>query len=130
MAKWTRNHRLAIGAAVLAIGVTLTVISWTYSFAEPTPAWMTSYHDIVERPEGNYNLIVFIVGPIMVLLGGFYVGEQIVLRRRFERLLDTPQKGEFSRRRRDLEDLSERLPEKFAARIQQKESEFQSKRPT
>lgn len=128
MAKWTKNHMLEIGAVVAAIGLLLTIVSFTYSFADTTPGWLKGYDGLVNRSEGNYNLILFIAGPIMLIIGGFYFGEQLVLRRRFERLLDTPRKSEFSTRRRDLEDLAKRLPDDFRARIDAKESEFTSRR--
>lgn len=129
MAKWTRNHILEIGALVLALGLTLTVISFVYSFVDPASrGWLDWYADLVERPEGNYNLILFILGPILLIAGGFYVGEQLVLRRRFERLLETPKKSEFASRRRDLEELARRLPEPYSGRIDAKEAEFKSKR--
>ena len=125
MAKWTKNHMLEIGAVVAAIGLVLTVISFTYQFTDPPrPGWIQWYGDLVERPEGNYNLIAFIAGPIMLIIGAFYFGEQLVLRRRFERMLDTPRKSEFASRRRDLEDLAKRLPDGFRKRIEAKESEL------
>jgi hypothetical protein len=89
---------------------------------------MTSYAKLVNRPEGDYNLILLIVGPITLIMGGFYFGEQLVLRRRFDKLLDTPKKSEFASRRKDLEDLSKRLPTTFGEKIEAKESEFKSKR--
>jgi hypothetical protein len=132
MAKWTRNHMLEIGGILLVLGVVLTVISFSDSFVEPTPAWLSPYHDLVHVTtgdyKGNYNLILFILGPILLLMGGFYFGEQLVLRRRFERLLDTPKKSEFASRRKDLEDLAKRLPSAYNERIDAKEAEFKSKR--
>lgn len=128
MARWTRNHILEIGGAVLVVGLVLTIVSFTYAFADARPAWLDSYASLVEREEGNYNLVLFIVGPVMLLVGVFYVGEQIVLRRRFERLLDTPKKSEFTSRRKELEDLARRLPSGFLAKIDEKEAEFKSKR--
>lgn len=128
MAKWTKNHTLEIGGAVGAIGLILTVISFTYAFADTTPGWLGWYGNLVQREEGNYNLFLFIAGPIMLLIGGFYFGEQIVLRRRFERLLDTPKKSDFVSRRKDLEDLAKRLPDAYRKRIQAKENEFVSRR--
>ena len=129
MAKWTRNHMLELGAVTLALGVILTFISFAYAFlsADKRP-WLDWYANLVQRPEGNYNLILFILGPILLLTGGFYLGEQVVLRRRFERLLDTPKRSEFSSRRRDLEELARRLPEPYMGRIEAKENEFKSKR--
>lgn len=129
MAKWTRNHILGISGVILAVGIILTIISFTYAYLSPRPAWLDSYAALVERSEGNYNLFLFILGPVLLLGGGFYVGEQIVLRRRFERLLDTPKKSEFASRRKDLEDLARRLPSTYNERIEAKEAEFRSKRP-
>lgn len=126
MAKWTKNHMLEIGGAVAVIGLILTIISFTYAYADARPSWLNGYNSIVNKPEGNYNLILFIAGPLMLLIGGFYFGEQIVLRRRFERMIDTPKKSEFVSRRRDLEDLAKRLPDGFGKRIKQKENEFTS----
>ena len=128
MAKWTKNHMLEIGAVVAALGLILTIISFTYIFSDTTPGWLSWYKGLVERPEGNYNVFLSIAGPIMLLIGGFYFGEQLVLRRRFERLLDTPRKSEFASRRKDLDDLARRLPDGFRKRIDAKESEFASRR--
>jgi hypothetical protein len=127
-AKWTRNHILEIGSIVLIVGLILTVISFTYKFVSPTPGSLSWYSDLVKRPEGDYNLFVFIVGPILLIMGIFYVGEQIVLRRRFEKMIDTPKKSEFASRRKDLEDLAKRLPSHFEDKIDAKEAEFKSKR--
>ena len=119
---------MEIGGAILAVGIVLTIVSFTYRFVTPTPGWLSGYAGLVQRPEGDYNLILLILGPILVIMGGFYVGEQVVLRRRFERLLDTPKRSEFTSRRRTLEDLARRLPDGFSSRIEEKESEFKSKR--
>lgn len=128
MAKWTKNHRMEIGAVLLVIGLVLTVISWSLNFADSTPSWLQSYKDVVDRDEGDYNLFVFIIGPIILIWGAWYIGEQFILRRRFETLIDTPKRSEFSSRRKDLEELARRLPEGFGERIRSKESEFASKR--
>lgn len=128
MAKWTKNHKMSIGAVLLAVGLALTIVSFTYAFADSTPAWLASYHELVHRPEGNYNLLLFIVGPILLITGGFYVGEQLVFRRRFERMMDTPKKSEFTSRRRELEDIAKRLPDDYRRRIKAKDDEFNSRR--
>ena len=127
---------LEIGGVVAVVGLILTIISFTDSFASPTPSWLTGYHSTVHQtgagslPQGDYNLILFLLGPILLLVGGFYFGEQLVLRRRFDKLLDTPKRSEFAGRRKDLDDLAKRLPSSFETRIEEKESEFKSKRAT
>lgn len=130
MAKWTQNHRMEIGAVLLVIGLALTVISWSLAFADTAPGWLQGYNDLV-RPAGggeDYNLIVSIVGPVLLIWGGWYIGEQIIMRRRFEGLIDTPKRSEFSARRRELEETARRLPDGYRKRIKDKENEFVSKR--
>jgi len=129
MAKWTKNHMMEIGAVVAGLGLVLTIIAFVYEFADTTPAWLSWYDSIVNRPsEGDYNLFVVILGPILLVMGGFYIGEQVMLRRRFDELLDTSKKSEFTARRRDLQDLARRLPDDFRGRIEAKENEFRAKR--
>ena len=128
MAKWTKNHRMEIGAVLLVIGLALTVISWSLSFADTTPGWLEGYEGVVDQGGADYNLIVFIVGPILLIWGAWYIGEQIIYRRRFEKLIDTPKRSEFTSRRRELEETARRLPAPFMQRIREKESEFVSKR--
>lgn len=124
MAKWTKNHMLEIGAVVAILGLILTALSWTHNFTDPKPGWLGWYSNLVTREEGDYNLFLFLAGPIMLIIGGFYLGEQIVLRRRFDRMIDTPKKSEFVGRRKDLEDLAKRLPDTYGKRIRDKETEF------
>lgn len=124
MAKWTKNHSLEMGLVLGIVGLILTIISFTYKFVQPNPSFLTSYANLVQRPEGDYNLILFIGGPILLIIGGFYFGEQLVLRRRFDRMIDTPKKSEFASRRRDLEDLAKRLPDAYNKKIKAKDAEF------
>lgn len=129
MARFTKNHMLELGAVLLVIGLVGTIISFTQNWADTTPGWLRQYAALMDRPgEGDYNLILLIVAPIVLIWGGFWVGEQVLLRRRFERLLDTPKRSEFASRRTDLDDIAKRLPDGYRARIKEKESEFVSKR--
>ena len=130
MARWTKNHMLELGLVLGVVGLIGTIIAFAYRFMKTTPSWLSWYGNIVARPEGDYNLILMIVAPILLIWGGFWIGEQLVLRRRFERMLDTPKRSEFTSRRSELEQLSRRLPDGYKQRIAAKESEFVSKRST
>lgn len=132
MARWTKNHMLELGAVLLLLGLVGSIIAFTYRFADATPSWLAWYGDIVLVASGDfagdYNLLTMIAGPILLIWGGFWVGEQVVLRRRFERLLDTPKRSEFAARRTEVEDMLKRLPDGYKARVKQKEGEFVSRR--
>lgn len=128
MARWTKNHMLELGAVLLLVGLIGTIIAFTDNYADSTPSWLQWYENLVTRPQGDFNLILLILAPILLIWGGFWVGEQLVLRRRFERLLDTPKKSEFVSRRQQMEEVTKRLPDGYRKRITEKESEFASKR--
>jgi hypothetical protein len=128
MARWTKNHMLELGAVLLLAGLVGTIISFTQNFADTTPSWLTWYRDLVVRPEGDFNLILLILAPILLIWGGFWVGEQLVMRRRFERLFDTPKKSEFVSRRSEMEEVAKRLPDAYRKRIAEKERELASRR--
>ncbi|MHB8604986.1 MAG: hypothetical protein ACYDCK_06980 [Thermoplasmatota archaeon] len=127
MARITKNHMLEISAAVLVIGIVLTFLSWAWKFGDG-PTWLTWYGNRVTVNGQDFNLYLVLLAPLVLLGGAFYFGEQIVLRRRFERLLDTPKKSEFLTNKKDLVELSRRLPDEFSDKIDMKESEFKSKR--
>lgn len=130
MARFTRNYMLEIGAVVLAVGVVFAFLSYVQQFA--SPGWLGWWADALETIPGadleGWNLVVMIVSTILTITGGFYFGEQLVLRRRFERLIETPKKSEFASHRKDLDDLARRLPQSYKGRINAKEAEFRSLR--
>lgn len=130
MARFTRNYMLEIGAVVLAVGLVFTFLSYVYRFASPD--WLGWWEDALAAVPGadaeGWNLLIMIIATIMLISGGFYFGEQLVLRRRFERLIDTPKKSEFVANRKDLDALARRLPTQYRARINAKEAEFRSLR--
>lgn len=128
MARWTKNHMLELGAVLLILGLAISIPAWVLRLADTTPGWLASYARFLDRPEGDWNLLMIIIGPILLIWGGFWVGEQLVLRRRFDRLLDTPKKSEFAARRSQLEETAKRLPDGYRKRISAKESEFAAKR--
>ncbi|HWG92121.1 MAG TPA: DUF3198 domain-containing protein [Candidatus Thermoplasmatota archaeon] len=123
MAKFTKNYTLEIGLGVAIVGLLLTVVSWIEKFA---PGTLGFYHRLVENTAdaGDWNLLLVIVGPLLLIGGAYYFGEQLFLRARFEKLLATSQRTAFTKNRRDLEELARRLPDRYASRISEKESQL------
>ena len=119
---------LEMGIVLGSVGLIGTIIAFTYKYAKATPGWLSQYRTLVARPEGDFNLFLMIAAPIILIWGGFWIGEQLILRRRFERMLDTPKRSEFTSRRSDLEELTKRLPDGYKKRVNEKEREFASRR--
>lgn len=74
------------------------------------------------------GLWVLILSALGLLIGGWYVAEQLWNRRKFERLIATDKRSEFTSSRKDLDDLARRLPDSYRPRIKEKEAAFGSKR--
>lgn len=129
MARFTKNHMLEMGAVLLVLGLVLTTVASILHFGDTTPAFLREYERVMRQSgQGDFNLLVLIAGPILLIWGGFWVGEQVIYRRRFERLIETPKRSEFTSRRSQLEEISKRLPDGYRQRIKAKESEFTAKR--
>lgn len=131
MASWWKNHALEVGVVMFGVGLVLAVLSYGYTFGD-APGWLGWYEDILDGIPGadatGYNLVVLIVGTVLLVSGAWSAGEQIVLRRRFERLIDTPKKSEFVSNRKSLDKLSRRLPDEYRSRVKAKEVEMRSAR--
>ena len=132
MGRFTKNNMLAIGTFVFALGLVLSALAWANAYSETTVLdWYDGVLALVPgQGEGgqDWNVLLMIVGPVLLVTGAFYGGEQLVLRRRFDRLIDTAKKSEFVSNRKDLEDLAKRLPTGYRRRVEEKEASFRSLR--
>lgn len=132
MGRITRNYMLSIGLTLAGVGLVITALAWTvaYSRSDAVDFWR-AFIDIFPGQDWrsqDWNMLFMIMGPILLVTGAFYAGEQMVLRRRFERMISTTKKSEFVSSRKDLEDLSKRLPTNYRGRIVEKEESFRNTR--
>jgi len=123
--KVARNLTLPIGAVIL-------VASLVGLVAGAHLLKMAGQDALDARVTGplshGWDLMVTIVAVLGIVVGGWYVAEQIYNRRKFEKLIATDKRSEFTSSRKKLEDLSRRLPEHYKPRIAEKEATFKSRR--
>lgn len=113
-----RNHLLPISTVITIIGLIATVIAFG-----PKPQW---YLDALPGPE--WNNWTQLLGPIVLLIGVWYLVEQVYLRRRFNELIDQPKRSELQKNLPEIEDMVGRLPKSFEAKVEEKERSFKTKR--
>lgn len=124
MARFTKNYTMEIGLAVAILGFLITLVSWIAKFSDlPLPLYRKLVEDTAATA-GDWNLLLVIVGPLLLIGGAWYFFEQLFLRRRFEKLLSTSQKSAFTKNKRDLEDIARRLPDRYYDRIAEKENQL------
>lgn len=122
MSLWYRiakNYTLPISAVVLVlsiIGLAVSLGLLGYVANDLNTSIMTTL--------GAWALWVTILSGLGLLIGGWYVAEQLWFRRKFERLLDTEKRTEFMDNRKRLDDLAKRLPDTYKPRIKEKEAQF------
>jgi len=126
--RWMRVQRAAISIAVLAIGFLLSILAvGAFTPLAQTPPFPTI--DQATTPGGtNYNLVFVILGPILIIVGGYLVGAYFYARRRFEHLMLTKSKAELLRHLPELEELLWDLTPRDEARYEQKIAELRIRR--
>jgi hypothetical protein len=100
-----RVHRYFLSCLLLGIGILLTALA----AGDLTPLGnyppFSAINPVTAPPNVNYNLAFVVIGPIIVIVGAYFVGAYTLARRRFEYLMLTRSKAEFLRNLPELEDL-------------------------
>ncbi|MCI4346073.1 MAG: DUF3198 domain-containing protein [Thermoplasmata archaeon] len=101
-----RTHRFLLAVLILAAGALLSALAIGYFTPLGSAQPFTTINGITNQPNGaNYNLLFVIVGPIVAIIGAYFVGAYVIARRKFEHLMQTRSKAEFLRNIPELEQL-------------------------
>jgi hypothetical protein len=100
-----RTHRAVVSIIVLAIGFLLSILALGAFTPLASSAPFSTIDHSTDTPSVDYDLVFVIVGPILIILGGYLVGAYFYARRRFEHLMLTKSKAEFLRNIPELEEL-------------------------
>jgi hypothetical protein len=125
---WLRTERAAISIAVLAIGFGLTILALgAFTPLRAAPPFST-INTATDTPSANYDLVFVILGPILIIAGGYLVGAYFYARRKFEHLMLTKSKAEFLRNIPELEEILWDLTPNDQVRYEQRLSELHLRR--
>jgi hypothetical protein len=101
-----RTYRFPLAIVVFAAGDALSALALGYFTPLANSAPFSSINSVTGAPGGtNYNLLFVVVGPIVAIIGAYFVGAYLVARRKFEHLMETKSKAEFLRHIPELEQL-------------------------
>jgi hypothetical protein len=125
---WLRTKRAAVSILVLAAGFLFTILALG-AFTPLMSAYPFAQIDARTDTSGaNYDLVFVILGPILIVVGGYLVGAYFYARRRFEHLMLTKSKAEFLRNIPQLEELLWDLTPRDQVRFENKLAEFRLRR--
>jgi hypothetical protein len=123
-----RTFRFPLSILLLAIGILLTALA----VGDFTPLNSTSVFTAIDQttdtPNANYNLVFVIAGPIILIIGAYFVGAYYLARQRFEHLMQTKSKAEFLRNLPELEDTLWELTPADELRYAEKKAELRVRR--
>lgn len=125
---FARNNALWISALTTVIGLVFTVFAF---FADYNAAnWTDVYESLVpqETSAGSWNLLVRVVAPVVLVSGAWYLGEQIMARRTFNRLINEEKKSAFQDNLEELEDAARKLPKEYEERLDERTEQVISRR--
>lgn len=123
-----RKNRGWLSILILAVGFALLILS----LGAFTPLHSSEPFRSIDRstePHGtNYNLVFVIVGPLLIIIGGYLVGAYFYARQRFEHLMLTKSKAEFLRNLPEVEELLWDLTPADEVRYEQKLADLRLRR--
>lgn len=123
-----RTYRAWVSDLILAVGVLLTVLALGF-FTPLANSWpFPAINNATNTPSANYNLLFILLGPIVIIAGGYLVGSYYVARRKFEHLMVTKSKAEFLRNIPELEDTLWELTPADEVRYEHKKAELRVRR--
>ncbi len=106
-------------------GIVLTVFVADHYFIPK--ASLPSVLQDIDRYLGEWNVYLTILGPLLLLSGGYYFFDTIRKRREFERLIETDSKAKFVRNQDRIEKLAWLLGRNYYRKSEEKKVEFNLK---
>lgn len=98
-----REIKLELSYAILALGMLLTLfVIFNYLLLSSLPQSLVNIVDAV----GNWIVWFVVVGPVLILVGGWYFGDTVRKRREFRKLINVPSKAHFVRNQDRLGELA------------------------
>lgn len=93
-------------------------------------SWVAFYTDVVSSggTDANWNKAVMLVSGVVAVTGVWYVVEQVMARRRFDRMMGTEKKSEFQQNMETLRETVKKLPVAYEDAFEEKSEEFTSRR--
>jgi len=123
-----RTYRAWIADFVLGAGIFLTILGLGY-FTPLSNSWpFTVINQYTVTATDNWNLVFIVVGPILVIIGGYMVGAYYTARSKFEHLMVTKSKAEFLRNIPEIERILWDLTPNDEIRYERKRAELRVRR--
>jgi hypothetical protein len=119
--RFVRDFKLEIEVLLFVFGIILLIIGVTgIAMPDSSPDFLKSIH----RDLGGWVYWLALIGILMIIVGGFYMVDNLLKRREFERLIKTDSKVKFVKDKDRIEYLAWILTSDHEKRLREKKKEF------
>jgi hypothetical protein len=119
--RFIRDFKLEIEVLVFVFGLILLMIGVSgVFFPDSSPDFLKSIH----RDIGGWVYWLALIGVLLLIIGGFYMIDNLRKRREFEKLIKTDSKVKFVKEKERIEYLAWILTTDHEKRLWEKKKEF------
>jgi hypothetical protein len=123
--RWYREIRLEVAAMIFLAGIIMTFLTIiNFTLPETAPTTPDFFYELIKGKIGNWMIWVMFFGPILLVVGIFYLGDIIRKHREFEKLIDTDSKARFVQNQDRIEYLAWLLSSRLEKQVEMKKKEF------
>jgi hypothetical protein len=118
------NYTLHLGLILFVLGIILTIIGFFGVFYyDNAPDFLKDVINAI----GDWKYWCILLGPILIIAGGWYFFDNINRRKEFKELMETTSKAKFIRNLDRVEYLAWRLTPSHQSELMEKKKEFNIK---
>ncbi|MHA2218898.1 MAG: DUF3198 domain-containing protein [Candidatus Hodarchaeales archaeon] len=134
--RFLTTYTLQFGLVLFIIGIILTIIGiyGVFIYEEPKADPITGelppeeFDDRMVDTIGDWIYWCILIGPVLLIAGGWYFFDNINKRREFKELIATTSKAKFIRNQDNIEFLAWKLTQKHQNQLADKKKEFHIKK--
>lgn len=124
---FVRDYTHVISGALLALGlVLLTIGVFAYWGEDIAPEQSKEFFGNVHKT--NYDICIMPLGAFISIIAGWYLGDNLLKRREFNKLIKTTSKEKFIKNQDRIEELAWLLSTKHERMVDEKKKELKIRR--
>jgi hypothetical protein len=127
MNKIFREHMLMLSAVLFGVGIIMTGIGvlWYFTFIQSIIVNIP-IEGFAEKV-GEWGWWILISAPVILIAGAWYFFDQIMARKKFNKLISPNSKANFVKNISEIEEGVWKLPIKYRERFEEKKKKFKIK---
>ncbi|MBU2564639.1 MAG: DUF3198 domain-containing protein [Candidatus Thermoplasmatota archaeon] len=128
MNKMFREHMLVLSAVMFGVGIIMTILGflWYYFTFIQSIVVNTPIEGFAEKV-GEWGWWILISAPFILIAGIWYFFDQVMTRKKFNKLVSPNSKANFVKNISEIEEVIWNLPKKYRERFEEKKKNFKIK---